>query len=258
MYKEKLAPDQPGGDVLMKSDKSNIVRDILRAHGIDRGRLTDIFVKSLACYERIDMAARAALNRETFTIDRESRDRRNLIEKGLVKGSPDTKDPLVENNNIWSLGNLIAFDYLNYTITGEREKMLEEAQVIYLLAALSLGSLEKTKKEPNARTVSAGMKTQLKGIAQKTAGVRKWDELSDIAQGFSTSQLAEEIYEVAKVWNGDSFDSFNGPGRVIVKLLETHTVIKNPGAVMAAARRIYEDIYGIDLSRLNLPEKSSV
>ncbi|MDO8658261.1 MAG: hypothetical protein Q7K55_05960 [Candidatus Levybacteria bacterium] len=252
--REKSAADQLGEDIVMKSDKSDIVRDVLLGHGTVGERLVDIFVMSLACGERIDMATRAALNRETFTIDRESRDRRKLVEEGLIKGNPDVYDPLVENNNIWALGNLIAFDYLNYTITGEREKMIEEAQVIYLLAALSLGSLERTKKERNARTVSAGIKTKLRIIAQKTAGARKWDELSGIAQEFATSQLAEEIYDVARVWNGDYFNSFNGPGRIVVKLLETYTVINNPDAVMVAARRIYKDIYGIDLRRLNPAE----
>src|SRR3989338_10962579 len=245
MYLEKLSPDQSGNGFI---SEAAVAYSILRSYGID-DQVADLLERSLNCCTR-EVQLETALAQGPFMFKTDSQRRR--IEDVLKCTFSDTTDPLKENSNLWAAGDLLSFNYLNHTITEEKDRMIEDAQVSYLLAALSLAFWSRSTVRRHARAISF---VPMQEIAIRTASAGNWNELSDIAGEFAASQLAEEIYHSAKNWN---FDLDLKLKKLINRLLETYIVMKNPDAVMEAALRIYRDIYGVDLRRLNPASKSSI
>ncbi|MCL5073787.1 MAG: hypothetical protein M1308_23270 [Actinobacteria bacterium] len=231
-----MSPDQFGNGGSIDNERGGAHR-ILTEHNIF-GRAADLLERSLICYSREHQVTKAVAI-GTFMFDTSSQ--RTGIVDHLRRASRNTKDPLMENRGLWDTGNFLTFNILNHTISGERGKIIEDAQVSYLLAALSLAAWGKTKKkDATAKEVNP---LPMNKVAEKAVSATDWKELSAGAREFANSRLAKHVHDIAE----ESMAKDTGLKTIIDRLLEAYAIMEDPDAVMEAALEIYEKIYGINL-----------
>lgn len=224
----------------------DIAKEILQANGI-QGRGMTMLGLSLVASLR-ESASRSVLEQKPgrFNTDAE----RSLIEKRVRETNTETVDPLWTNKEVWESRNFLSFDYLQHTFTGRRDEMVKDAQVVYLMSALTLGSWGKTRGQAYTETVESQIEAGLQGFARRTANAKDWNAIVAVSREFAESPLAEQVHNVAEVWNEDYFNPSSKSGDAIDDLLETYIVIKRPDAVMNSAKQIYKAAFGLDLDQV--------
>lgn len=182
---------------------------------------------------------------------------RTLVERDIQAAKAEVADPLWTSREVWESRGELSFDYLDHTFTGRQDEMIKDAQVVYLLSALTLGSWGKARGEAYVETVDSHMETQLQDLAKRTASAQNWNEIVAVADEFANSPLAKQMHHVAEVWNERYFDPNTRSGSAVDDLLETRVVVQNPGAVMDSAKQIYKAAFGLDLNQVKPVEKPS-
>lgn len=187
----------------------DIAEELLQANSI-QGRGMTMLGLSLVASLR-ESASRSVLEQKPgrFNTDEE----RSFIEKRVRETNTETVDPLWTNKEVWESKNFLSFDYLQHTFTGRRDEMVKDAQVVYLMSALTLGSWGKTRGQAYTETVDSQIETGLQDFARRTANARNWNAIVAVAREFAESPLAEQVHNVAEVWNEKYFNPSSKSGQ---------------------------------------------
>lgn len=231
----------------------DIAKEILQANGIQGRGMTMLELSLVASLRESEAQSVLQQKPRSFNTDAE----RSFIERRVQETNTETVNPLWTNKEVWESKNSLSFDYLQHTFTGRKDEMVKDAQVVYLMSALTLGSWGKTRGQVYTETVDLQIEAGLQDFARRTANARDWNAIVAVAREFAESPLAEKVHNVAEVWNENYFNPNSKSGTAVDDLLETYIAIKHPDAVMNAAKQIYKDAFGLDLDKVRPVEIKS-
>lgn len=203
-------------------------------------------IKSLI-QESMENLARSVINRIPENYN--SNAGRRVIVNALSEATPEDTNPLTtKKGKLWSSGNFLTAEYLKHTFTGSQDEMVQDAEVICFLSALTVGAYRtKPKNAAGVIEINPLLRNNLETYANRAVGSKRWEEITTVALDFVNSPHLEKIIDFTL----DQIDKTPLPAARLTyamkSLLESYFVIKNPDVALHTARQIYQKRFGLNL-----------
>lgn len=174
---------------------------------------------------------------------------RKVIVNALSEATPEDTNPLTtKNGKLWSSGNFLTAEYLKHTLTGRQDKMVQDAEVICFLSALTVGAYQnKPKNAAGVIEINSLLRNNLERYANRAVGSKRWKEIAIVALDFVSSPYLEEVIDFTIGHLDKASFQVTKLTSAMTNLLESYFVIKNPDVALQTAKQIYQKRFGLNL-----------